>query len=74
MTAEYQLSLDLVDPDNTNERAKGLLGDAKSNLGFVPNMYAGMANAPGLLDTTCTVTSYSARKAASNRRSRKWCS
>ncbi len=51
MTAEYQLTLDLVDPDNANERARQLLDEAKSNLGFVPNMYAGMVNAPGVLDT-----------------------
>jgi len=51
MTAEYQLSLDLVDPNNADPHAKRLLDQAKEKLGFVPNMYAGMANAPGVLDT-----------------------
>lgn len=51
MAAEYQLSLDLVTPEDADSRQRELLDTAKSRLGFVPNMYAAMANAPGILDT-----------------------
>jgi AhpD family alkylhydroperoxidase len=51
MQAEYKLTL----PAATRERAELLaanrLAEAQSKLSFVPNMYAGMANSPGLLDT-----------------------
>lgn len=51
MSAEYQLSLDLVTPEDADARQRELLDTAKASLGFVPNMYAAMANAPGVLDT-----------------------
>ena len=37
--------------DGTEGAAKTLLEKAKAQMGFVPNMYAGMANSPGLLET-----------------------
>ncbi len=51
MSAEYKLSSPPVTLDNADAKAKPLLESAKANLGFVPNMYAHMAKAPGVLDT-----------------------
>jgi uncharacterized peroxidase-related enzyme len=51
MQSEHKLSL----PTHTAEQAEPLaaqrLTEARARLGFVPNMYAVMANSPGLLDT-----------------------
>jgi uncharacterized peroxidase-related enzyme len=51
MTADYKLSLSPQDLDSSSAAAREVLGEAKAALGFVPNMYKGMANAPGLLKT-----------------------
>jgi len=51
MTAEYKLNLELIPLEEAEGEAKSVLEKAKANVGFVPNMYAAMANAPGLLDT-----------------------
>lgn len=51
MTAEYKLSLPFHTIESADPKAKPALEKAKAQMGFVPNMYAGMANAPGLLDT-----------------------
>lgn len=51
MTAEYRLDL----PRHTLASAVGtelsVLEKAKAQVGFIPNMYAGMVNSPGLLET-----------------------
>lgn len=51
MSAEYQLTLSPRTSTDAEPRAKAALEGAQKSLGFVPNMYAGMANSPGLLDT-----------------------
>jgi AhpD family alkylhydroperoxidase len=51
MHSEYKLTLSpktLQDPD---PRTRAVLERAKAQVGFIPNMYAGMANSPGLLET-----------------------
>lgn len=45
------LTLSPVPVANADPDAKGLLEEARRRLGFVPNMYANMANSPGLLET-----------------------
>jgi len=51
MLSEYQLTLPAVDPDSADERQRAVLRKAEAQVGFIPNMYARMANSPGLLDT-----------------------
>jgi uncharacterized peroxidase-related enzyme len=51
MIAEHKISQPPVTLDNAEGQAKTLLESAQKSLGFVPNMYTGMAIAPGLLDT-----------------------
>lgn len=51
MQAERKLSLSPLTPSNEEPVASFRLEEAKTKLGFVPNMYAVMANSPGLLDT-----------------------
>lgn len=51
MQAEYKLTLTALDADDAESPARARLEEARTNLGFVPNMYALMANSPGLLDT-----------------------
>ena len=51
MTAEYKLTLPAKTLENADPRAKAVLEKAKAQVGFIPNMYAGMANSPGLLET-----------------------
>lgn len=51
MQAEYKLKTPPVTLESAEGQAKALLESAKKTLGFVPNMYGGMAIAPGLLDT-----------------------
>ncbi len=51
MSADYQIQLPPQTLDNANAKAKPLLEKANATLGFVPNMYEGMAKAPGVLDT-----------------------
>ncbi len=51
MTAEYKLETKPVVPAEAEGLAKELLDGAKSKVGFVPNMYTGMAINPGLLST-----------------------
>lgn len=45
------LSIPPVTLESPDQRARALLQEAKRKLGFVPNMYAAMANSPGLLET-----------------------
>jgi uncharacterized peroxidase-related enzyme len=51
MTAEYKLALPIKTLDNADPKARTVLEKAKAQVGFIPNMYAGMANSPGLLET-----------------------
>jgi len=47
----YQLTLPLLSIETAPNEAKEFLADAQKAYGMVPNMYAGMANAPGILST-----------------------
>ncbi len=51
MKAGHKFNLPSLDADNAGEIAAARLKESKAKLGFVPNMYAVMANSPGLLDT-----------------------
>ncbi|AJY27060.1 alkylhydroperoxidase AhpD family core domain protein (plasmid) [Burkholderia thailandensis 34] len=51
MSQTARLSLPLVSADTAQERAKEVLNTALQQVGFIPNMYAGMANFPAVLDT-----------------------
>lgn len=51
MSSEYRLSLAPKTFENAEPRAQTALADAKKQLGFIPNMYAVMANSPGLLES-----------------------
>ena len=51
MTAEYKLNATPVTDDQADGLARDLLEGAREKLGFVPNMYRGMAINPGLLST-----------------------
>ncbi|RME65455.1 MAG: carboxymuconolactone decarboxylase family protein [Alphaproteobacteria bacterium] len=48
--SEAKLKLSPVALDKADGKAKSLLEGAKAKTGFVPNLYAVMANAPALLD------------------------
>lgn len=47
----YQVNLNSVTVDSANERQKPILEDVTKKMGAVPNMYANMINAPGVLET-----------------------
>jgi uncharacterized peroxidase-related enzyme len=49
--SDYKMTLAPKTLHDEDPKAKALLQRSKTNLGFVPNMYAGMANSPGLLET-----------------------
>lgn len=51
MASEYQMSLLPLNVATAEPRARAVLERAKAQVGFIPNMYAGMANYPGLLET-----------------------
>lgn len=51
MLSEYLLSLASQTLETAEPRAATALESAHSSLGFIPNMYAVMANSPGLLDS-----------------------
>lgn len=51
MTAEYKLETNPVKHSDAEGLTKELLDGAKAKVGFVPNMYMGMAINPGLLST-----------------------
>ena len=51
MSTNFKMSLGKQEPDTTNEKAKLLLEIARKRNGMIPNMYAYMANSPGLLST-----------------------
>lgn len=49
MTRSPQLEMTPTTPDTASGKSEALLSDAKTRLGFVPNMYTYMANLPGVL-------------------------
>ncbi len=51
MAAEYQIQMAPKTLDTADDKARPLLEGANEKMGFVPNMYAGMAKAPGVLST-----------------------
>lgn len=51
MQAEFKSTLPALSPAQATSPASERLDEAKARLGFIPNMYAVMANSPGLLDT-----------------------
>ncbi|MGE0387011.1 MAG: carboxymuconolactone decarboxylase family protein [Gammaproteobacteria bacterium] len=54
MTDIARLNLPPVDMGTAPDRARKVLEGAKRQVGFIPNMYANMANLPGLLETYLT--------------------
>lgn len=51
MTAEAKLNLPPQTLDSADADVRRVLEKAKAQVGFIPNMYAGMVNSPGLLET-----------------------
>ena len=51
MTAEYKTELAPVTEASANAEQAAVLAKAKAAIGFIPNMYGGMVNSPGLLET-----------------------
>jgi len=51
MTADYRLNLPHHTLDSADADQRPVLEKAKAQVGFIPNMYAGMVNSPGLLET-----------------------
>lgn len=51
MSSEYQLTLNPRTIENAEPRVGAALEKARNQMGFVPNMYATMANSPGLFQT-----------------------
>jgi uncharacterized peroxidase-related enzyme len=51
MTTAYTIEIDPPTLETAGPGARAVLERARASLGFVPNMYAGMAAVPGLLDT-----------------------
>lgn len=49
--AEYQLTLPARAETDDDAGVAAVLGKAKAQIGMIPNMYARMANVPGLLET-----------------------
>ncbi|MBT3939881.1 MAG: carboxymuconolactone decarboxylase family protein [Pelagibacterales bacterium] len=51
MHAEHKLLLAPISLKNADGEVKSVLEKAKEQVGFIPNMYEGMVNSPGLLNT-----------------------
>jgi uncharacterized peroxidase-related enzyme len=51
MRAEYKLKLTVKTIEDAVPKARAGLQQAQEKMGFIPNMYARMANSPGLFDT-----------------------
>lgn len=51
MEDEHRLSLPFQTVETADVQAKPILEKALQQVGFIPNMYGGMVNSPGLLDT-----------------------
>lgn len=54
MSAKFQMSLPPHTLTSESPRIRGVLEKAHKQVGFIPNMYAMMANSPGLLETYLT--------------------
>jgi AhpD family alkylhydroperoxidase len=52
--SDYQLRLPMRSEDDASSSVANVLATAKAGIGMIPNMYANMANAPGLLETYLT--------------------
>ena len=50
MTADYKTELAPVTEASANAEQAAVLAKAKAAVGFIPNMYGGMVNSPGLLE------------------------
>ena len=51
MESEYKMTLSLQTLETANAEGRAILEKAQAQVGFIPNMYKGMVNSPGLLDT-----------------------
>ena len=51
MTAEAKLDLPAQTLESGDTAVRQVLQKATAQVGFIPNMYANMVNAPGVLDT-----------------------
>lgn len=51
MSETARLTLEPKTKETAAPRAQAAMEAAEEGLGFIPNMYANMANAPGLLET-----------------------
>lgn len=51
MSAPYIRTLNAIDPATAQGEQKDILDKALKQVGFIPNMYANMANVPGVLST-----------------------
>lgn len=51
MTSEYRMTLPALTLETAEPEARAVLERAKAKVGFIPNMYTGMAQLPGLLET-----------------------
>ncbi|MBS0420971.1 MAG: carboxymuconolactone decarboxylase family protein [Proteobacteria bacterium] len=51
MTSVAKLSLPGQTPETASDASRALLEDAKRRIGFIPAMYANMANSAGMFDT-----------------------
>jgi uncharacterized peroxidase-related enzyme len=54
MSAKFRMSLPAQTLNSESPRIRGVLEKAQKQVGFIPNMYARMANSPGLLETYLT--------------------
>ncbi len=54
MNALAKLNLPLLTEESADPAARTAMESARKSLGFVPNLYANMANSPGVLDTYLT--------------------
>jgi uncharacterized peroxidase-related enzyme len=52
--SEYRLSLPARTENDDDPAVAAILSKAKAKIGMIPNMYANMANVPGLLETYLT--------------------
>jgi uncharacterized peroxidase-related enzyme len=51
MTTNYRIDIEAPTLETADASAKAVLERAKKSVGFIPNMYTGMAALPGVLDT-----------------------
>jgi len=49
--SHYRISLEAKNVETAESTAKSVLESSEKNMGMIPNMYANMANSPGLLST-----------------------